>query len=575
MIQTTTLRALIPALLLLALSVPLQPQTRPPRPADAGLVVSDHTLASEAGRESLRRGGNAIDAAVATAFALAVTHPSAGNIGGGGFLVYHGADGTVTSFNFREKAPLAASETMYVDPSGEVRANSNHDGPLSVGVPGTVAGLWLAHQKLGRLDWKSLVEPAVDLARNGFPVSWELKPFMESIAATNHPWYKGTRQAFLEDGKPYDAGAAFAQPDLARTLERIRDQGRDGFYRGETATLLAKFMTKHGGLITEEDLARYQAVEQKPVHGTYRGYDVYGMAPPSSGGIAIIEMLNILEAYDLEALGHNSAAYVHVLAEAMRRVFADRAEHLGDPAFNPDMPVARLLSKEHATAVRKTIDPDRASPSEVGATSKYSAAYLARTESEETTHFSIMDAAGNAVSLTYTIEAWYGSRMVVEGAGFILNNEMGDFNPLPGTTTADGLIGTAPNLAAPAKRMLSSMSPTIIAINGKPHLVIGSPGGRTIISTVLQVILNVLDHGMNMAEAVAAPRLHHQWLPNELQFEKWGLSRDSQVILEAKGHLLTPRGAQGRAHGIWIDPETGRRYAAPDPRAFNGGSAGD
>ena len=567
--------ALLPALLVLALSVPLQSQTRPPRPADAGLVVSDHYLASEAGREALRRGGNAIDAAVATAFALAVTHPSAGNIGGGGFLVYHGADGDVTSFNFRERSPLAASTTMYVDPSGAVRANSNHDGPLSVAVPGTVAGLWLAHQKLGHLDWKSLVEPAVDLARNGFPVSWELRPFMERIAAAEHPWYDETRRVFLDGGKPYDAGAVFAQPDLARTLERIRDQGRDGFYRGETAKLIAEFMTKHGGLITEEDLARYQAVEQKPVHGTYRGYDVYGMAPPSSGGIAIIEMLNILEAYDLEALGHNSAAYVHVLAESMRRAFADRAEHLGDPTFNPEMPVARLLSKQHAAAVRETIDPDRASPSAVVKTGEYSAAYLGHTESEETTHFSIVDADGNAVSMTYTIEGWYGSRMVVEGAGFLLNNEMGDFNPLPGKTTAKGLIGTVPNLAAPGKRMLSSMSPTIIAKNGKPYLLIGSPGGRTIINTVLQVILNVLDHGMNMAEAVAAPRIHHQWLPNELRFERWGLSPDSVSLLEAKGHRLTPRKAQGRAHGIRIDPETGRRYAAADPRAFNGGSAGD
>jgi gamma-glutamyltranspeptidase/glutathione hydrolase len=299
------------------------------------------------------------------------------------------------------------------------------------------------------------------------------------------------------------------------------------------------------------------------------------MAPPSSGGIAIIAMLNILEPFDLEALGHSSAAYVHLLAEAMRRAFADRAEHLGDPAFNPDMPVSRLLSKDHADALRKTIDSDKTSPS---SKDRFSAAYLSqanRAESEETTHFSIVDAAGNAVSLTYTIEAWYGSRMVVEGAGFLLNNEMGDFNPLPGTTSDRGFIGTAPNLTAPGKRMLSSMSPTIIAKNGKPYLVIGSPGGRTIINTVLQVILNVLDHGMNVAEAVAAPRVHHQWLPDELSVEKWGLSPDSTALLEAKGHRLVTRQAQGRAHGIRIDPETGRRYAGSDPRAFNGGSAGD
>ncbi len=571
--KRTILRRLLSlALLSLALASSLQSQTRPTRPADRGLVVSDHHLASEVGREALRRGGNAIDAAVATAFALAVTHPSAGNIGGGGFLLYHGADGEVTSFNFREKAPLAASATMFVDPSGEVRANSNTDGPLSIGVPGTVAGLWLAHQKLGSLEWKSLVQPAVDLAREGFPVSWELRPFMENLAAVEHPWYDETRRVFLDNGKPYEAGAIFNQPDLARSLERVRDRGQDGFYRGETAKLLADFMEKHGGLITEEDLARYTATEQNPVRGTYRGYDVYGMAPPSSGGIAIIEMLNLLEAFDLEALGHNSAAYVHLLAEAMRRAFADRAEHLGDPAFNLDQPVARLLSKDHAAALRGTIDPERASPSSI---EELSAAYLGHTESEETTHFSIVDADGNAVALTYTIEAWYGSRMVVEGAGFLLNNEMGDFNPLPGTTTDRGLIGTDPNLTAPGKRMLSSMSPTIIAKDGKPYLVIGSPGGRTIINTVLQVVLNVLDHEMNIAEAIAAPRVHHQWLPDELRIEKWGLSPDSKALLEARGHRLVERRAQGRAHGIRIDLETGRRYAASDPRAFNGAAAGD
>jgi gamma-glutamyltranspeptidase/glutathione hydrolase len=519
------------------------------------------------GRDVLVEGGNAIDAAVATAFALAVTHPAAGNIGGGGFLLHHSAGGEVTSFNFREKAPLLATATMYVGTDGSVRANSNHLGPLAVGVPGTVAGLWMAHQRLGTLEWKRLVQPAVDLAREGFPVSWDLIPFMERLAGADHPWYAETRRIFLDAGKPLEPGQLLVLQDLAGTLERIRDNGRDDFYRGETARLLVDSMKRHRGLITEEDLARYEATEQKPVHGTYRGYDIYGMAPPSSGGLAIIEMLNILESFDLAGMGHNSATYLHLLAETMRRAFADRAEHLGDPSFNPEMPVERLLSKEHAALVRRSIDPEEASRS---SKEELSSAYLVHTESEETTHFSVVDAQGNAVSLTYTIEASYGTGMVVEGAGFLLNNEMGDFNPIPGETTDGGQIGTAPNLIAPEKRMLSSMSPIIIARDGRPYLVVGSPGGPTIINTVLQVILNVLDHKMNIAEAISAARIHHQWLPDEIVIERWGVSSDTRALLEARGHRLKIRDrSQGRANGIRIDPESGRRFGAADPRAFN------
>jgi len=556
----------------LALAGAVEAQFRQPKPAHDGLVVSDHYLASEVGHAVLENGGNAVDAAVATGFALAVTHPAAGNIGGGGFLLLHRADGTVTSFNFRERAPLAATENMYLDPSGEVRANSNHDGPLSVGVPGTVAGLWLAHQSAGKLAWKDLVQPAIDLARDGFDVSWELRPFMQGLAKVDHPWYTESRRVFLKDGRPYEAGERLAQPDLARTLERIRDQGRDGFYRGETAALLTDFIERHGGILTQEDLDRYQAVEQEPVRGTYRGYDIYGMAPPSSGGSTIIEMLNILEDFDLARLGHNSAAYLHLLAESMRRAFADRAEFVGDPRFNPTMPLEELLSKERAAKLRSSIDPQRASKS---SKSDFASAHLTDNEGEETTHFSIVDGDGNAVALTYTIEYWYGSRMTVEGAGFLLNNEMGDFNPLPGRTSDRGLIGTPPNLAAPEKQMLSSMSPTIVAKDGKPFLVIGSPGGRTIINTVLQVILNVIDHGMNVAEAIAAGRVHHQWLPDELRVEKRGLSPDTTRLLEGLGHRLVFRDAQGRAHGIRVDRETGLRYGGSDPRAFNGGAVGE
>jgi gamma-glutamyltranspeptidase/glutathione hydrolase len=545
---------------------------RIPVPAKHGMVVSSHYLASEAGVEALRKGGNAIDAAVATAFALAVTHPAAGNVGGGGFLVYHGADGTVTTFNFREKAPLAATETMFLDENGEIRDRVNHEGLLAVGVPGTVAGLWLAHERMGRLPWKDLVEPAVRLAEEGFPMPWSMQNIQRYFQSLEgDPLFDASRKVFLKDGKEvYEPGEIWRQPDLARTLKRIRDHGKDGFYKGETARLIAAFMRKHGGLITEEDLARYEAEEQAPIHGTYRGYDVYGMAPPSSGGVAMVEMLNILEGFDLADIGHNSALYLHLLTEAMRRAFADRAQYLGDPHFNPDMPISRLTSKEYAEDLRETIDLFLASESD---SSRFNSAYFAH-ESEETTHLSVVDAEGNAVSMTYTLEYGYGSRIVVEGAGFLLNNEMGDFNPIPGRTTTTGLIGTPPNLVAPGKRMLSSMSPTIVAKDGRPVLAIGSPGGRTIINTVTQVVLNVIDHGMNVGEAVEAPRIHHQWLPDVTSFERWGFSPDTKRLYEMMGHEIRYRGMQGRAHGIFIDWAEGLRYGAADTRAPNGRAVG-
>lgn len=543
---------------------------RSPAPARNGMVVSSHYLGSEVGQAVLREGGNAVDAAVATAFALAVTLPSAGNIGGGGFLVYHGADGEVTSFNFRERAPLAATRDMYLDENGEIRDNSNHDGPLAVGVPGTVAGLWKAHQRLGSKPWADLLEPAVQLAEKGFPSTWNMQRFLKSVQQKEEAMYEGTRDAFLKNGKDlYEPGEIWKQPDLAKTLKRIQKQGRDGFYKGKTAKLIAGFMEKHGGLITEEDLEQYEAVEQAPVHGTYRGYDVYAMAPPSSGGVALIEMLNILEGFELAEIGHNSALYLHLLTEAMRRAYADRAEHLGDPAFNPDMPVERLTSKAYAKELLESVDLFKASVSDSSRFNK-ALAY----ESEETTHFSVVDAEGNAVSLTYTLEYSYGSRLVVEGAGFLLNNEMGDFNPIPGRTTRRGLIGTSPNLVAPGKNMLSSMTPTIIAHSGKPRLIIGSPGGRTIINTVLQVVLNVIDHGMNIGQAVEAGRIHHQWLPDRTSFERYSISPDTKRLYEMMGHKVYFRGGQGSAMGIYVDPETGLLYGAADSRAFDGKASG-
>ncbi|HWP36787.1 MAG TPA: gamma-glutamyltransferase [Gemmatimonadales bacterium] len=557
-------RAVRALLFLVSCAAPLAAQSgRTPVPAKRAMVTSSHYLASQIGVDVLKRGGNAVDAAVATAFALAVTLPFAGNIGGGGFLVYHGADGTTTAFNFREKAPLAATATMFLDQSGEVRDNSNHEGLLSVGVPGTVAGLALAHRRLGNRPWRELVQPSVDLAEKGVPMSWYDVGFLQWVRA-NAAAYPTTARVFLKNGtEPYEPGELWRQPDLAVTLKRIRDRGHDGFYTGETARLIAAHMRKYGGLITEEDLAQYQAVEQPPIHGTYRGYDVYSMSPPSSGGVALVQMLNILEGYDLKQIGHNSAMYLHLLAETMRRAFADRARYLGDPEFNPGMPIPRLISKDYAKELRERIDWFRASPSDPEA-------ITAEPESEHTTHLSVVDSAGNAVSLTYTLEGGYGARIVVEGAGFLLNNEMGDFNPVPGRTDTTGLIGTAPNLVAPGKRMLSSMTPTIVAKDGKPVLVIGSPGGRTIINTVLQVVLNVVDHGMNVAQAVEAGRIHHQWLPDVVRLERWAISPDTRRLLEMMGHRVEIVGTQGQAMGIFLDRERGMLYGVADSRSFDG-----
>ncbi len=542
---------------------------RIPVTADSGMVVSSHHLASKVGMDILKNGGNAVDASIATAFALAVTLPSAGNIGGGGFLVYHGADGYVTAFNFREKAPLAATELMFLGPDGMIKNNSNHEGVLSVGVPGTVAGLWLAHQRLGSTQWSDLIDPAIALAINGFPSTRAMQPFLDQLAQTSDTLYRATRHAFLKDGKfVYAPGELWKQPDLGASLTRIRDQGHDGFYQGETAKLLSDFMTLHGGLMTLEDLTLYTAEEVSPIHGTFRGYDIYAMSPPSSGGVALVTMLNILEPYDLNSLGHNSSNYLHLLTESMRRAFADRAEHIGDPEFNPDMPVTQLISKQHADQLRATINEESASQSDPDGLSRI---YLTP-ESEETTHLSVVDAHGNAVSLTYTLEHSYGSQIVADGTGFLLNNEMGDFNAIPGVTDSNGRIGTPPNLIAPQKQMLSSMTPTIVSKDGKPYLVVGSPGGRTIINTVLQIVLNVTIFDMNIAQAVEAPRIHHQWLPNVTRFEPWGLSPDTKALYQVKGHQIDVRGSQGRAHCIMIDGD--QFFGAADSRSYDGRAIG-
>jgi gamma-glutamyltranspeptidase/glutathione hydrolase len=528
-----------------------------------GVVSTASAIASEVGLDILKRGGNAVDAAVATAFAMAVTWPSAGNIGGGGFLVYYGADGENTAFDFREKAPLAATGTMYLDEEGNIRDNSNHDSLLAVGVPGTVAGMELAHQRFGSLEWAELLQPAIDLAREGFMLSWHLQ---DSFKDNKEWWYRypSSAKVFLRaDGSFYEAGDVWKQPDLAATLERIQREGKDGFYKGETARLTVEFMQENGGIITLEDLEKYQAFEREPIRGTYRGYEIVSMPPPSSGGTVLVQMLNILEGFDLREIGHNSALYLHLLTESMRRAYADRANFLGDPDFNEDMPVAILTSKQHAARQRASIDLDYKSESDPA---RFAQLY----ESDETTHFSIVDKDGNMVSLNYTLEYGYGSKAVVEGAGYLLNNEMGDFNARPGVTLEDGTIGTDANLIRPEQRMLSSMTPTIVAIDGVPLLATGTPGGRTIINTTMQTILNVVDHDMNVAEALSAGRIHHQWLPDNTLVERKLISPDTLDLYEARGHALSDASSIGQAMAVYRDPETGVFSGAADPRAADG-----
>ena len=536
--------------------------------AKRGMVVSQSDIASQIGFQVIRNGGNAVDAAVATAFALAVTHPTAGNIGGGGFLVFRSAKGDATTFDFREAAPAGSHPEMWLV-NGKYDTQLHHNSHRAVGVPGTVAGFHLAWKTLGSKPWKELVTPAVDLARDGFEISDALARSLKRTLESENGFktYPASVAQFSKNGVPYLAGEMLKQPDLGRTLERIANQGPAGFYEGETAMLLEKEMKANGGLITREDLKNYQAKQRAPIKGTYRGHEVIGMAPPSSGGTSVQLMLNILEASDLKANGYGSAQNLHLIAESMRRAFAERAQHLGDPDFVKTMPIDRLISKEYAAELRKTISPTRASKSSP-------TTFTWATESDETTHFSIVDGQRNAVAVTYTLEAGYGSKIVAPGTGFLLNNEMGDFNAGPGLTNETGLIGTDPNLARPGKRMLSSMSPTIVAKDGKLVMVTGSPGGRTIINTVLLTILNVIDFGMNAQEAVDAGRMHHQWLPDRITFEEFGFSADTIAALKNMGHTLQQGDNQGVAQVIVYNAGDDMLEGGLDRRAADGGAAG-
>ena len=551
------------SLLALVALASLPPQaiaaSKAPVRAEHGMVGSTEANASQAGVSMLQQGGNAIDAAVAVGFALAVTHPSAGNLGGGGLMVIRFADGRTTSIDYREVAPAKAFRDMYLDAAGNVVPERSLIGPLAAGVPGSVAGLAYVHKKYGKLPWKDVVAPAIALAEGGVVLTDAMANSLRAAQKLLER-FPESKRIFLRDGALYARGDRLVQPDLAKTLRAIAERGADGFYKGPVADLIVAEMQRTGGLITKDDLAAYAPIERETVKGTYRGHDIISMPPVSSGGVALIQTLNILEGYPLGEFGAHSSRSVHHIAEATRRVYADRSEWLGDPKFF-QVPISGLTSKKYAEALRATIDPLRATPStqvKPGSPRQY--------ESDQTTHYSVIDAEGMAVSTTTTINGGYGNGQTVTGAGFLLNNEMDDFSAKPGVPNMFGVIGGVANEVQPGKRMLSSMSPTIIAKDGKPFLVVGSPGGSRIITTVLQVVLNVIDYGMDVQEAVDAPRFHHQWLPDEIRIERRGFPVDVVKALEALGHKVTAQGDMGDVHAIWVDPRTGMRYGASDPR---------
>lgn len=530
------------------------------------MVVSASAEASDAGVAMLKRGGNAFDGAVATAFALAVTHPQAGNIGGGGFLLAVLADGRAIALDFRETAPHAADRDMFIGQNGEVNSELSLHSPLASGVPGSVDGLLRAFENYGSrtVSRRAALAPAIRLAKRGFQISRafaaELNERREFFARD-----PGAAAIFVRsDGRKWRAGDVLRQRDLARTLDRIARSGPDGFYSGETAALLAEQMRRTNGLISEHDLAEYRSVYRDPVRGEFNGFEIVSMPPPSSGGLLLVHMLNMVSLFSADQLRWNSSAHVHILTEIQRRAYADRAEHLGDPDFWK-VPFAMLLSPEYAARRAHAIDLNKATPS-----ADVSAGAASDRENTETTHFSVADRYGNAVAVTTTLNASFGSGIVAKGSGFFLNNEMDDFSAKPGAPNLYGLVGNEANAIAPGKRMLSSMTPTIVLRDAKPYLVVGSPGGATIITTVLQVILNVTEHGMNIMEAVAAPRHHSQWLPDKIVYEPRGLAPDVLDALSAMGHAMGEAPSIGQANCLMI-AEHGF-FGAPDPRGENAAS---
>jgi len=570
---------------LLAVSAPVNASSQPAH-AQHGMVVSINELASRVGVTIMQQGGNAVDAAVATGFALAVVHPQAGNLGGGGFMLIRAADGGTHFIDYREKAPAAATANMYLDAQGNVIEDASVIGYRAVGVPGSVAGMVFAEKKYGKLTLQQALAPAIKLAQDGFPLRWEDAHAMQGDKDLGR--FPESRRIFQRDGNYYKQGEIFRQPDLARTLGRIA-VNPDDFYHGAMARELAASIQKGGGLITADDLASYEVKEREPLHGTYRGYEIISAPPPSAGGTALIEILNILEGFDLKSAGERSSQSVHLIVEAFRRAYYDRAEFLGDPDF-AKVPVAQLIDKKYAAAWRESIDPAHASsskdlkrPAVFSELEQYAAAHPAATayhETPYTTHYSVVDAEGEAVAVTTTINDWYGSRVTAEGLGFLLNDEMDDFAAKPGVANGYGLIQGAANAIGPNKRPLSSMTPTVVLKDKHLFMVLGSPGGSRITTTVANVLIGVIDYGMNLQEAVNAPRFHHQWLPNVLRVEQW-FSPDTVKALRQMGHKVEFGEGEGDdwrpywsdAECIAIDPETGERLGASDGRN-NGKAAG-
>jgi gamma-glutamyltranspeptidase/glutathione hydrolase len=558
------MKSRLPPLLLCALfaAAPLAAQ-RQPVVSDRGMVVSVHELGSQAGAEILRKGGNAVDAAIATGFALAAVYPSAGNLGGGGFMLIHLADGArQAGIDYRETAPGAATREMYQNPDGSVMTDlgSSRLGWRASGVPGTVAGFALAFEKYGsgRVSWAELIEPARRLAA-GHPLTAGAIATLER-AAPMLERFPDSKRIHLDGGSGWRPGDIWRQPELAETLARLQQGGPREFYEGETARRIDAAMRANGGTVTAEDLGRYRAIERPPLRQAYRGHEVVVLPPPCSGGITIFQMLAMIEPYDVRAMGRDSAARHHLFAEAMRRAFRDRIEYLGDPAF-VRVPVERMLDRGYLAARMADFRPDRATPSEAVAPG------LGPQESLETTHFSVVDADGNAVSNTYTLRNSFGSGVTIPGTGVLMNNVMDDLAAKVGVPNMHGLMQGPANAIEPGKRALSSMTPALVLKDGRLLLVTGSPGGPTIINTVFQVITNVIDFDLPVMQAVEAARIHHQWQPDELVHERFGMSPDSAEKLRAQGHKVVDSGRyQGAAETIWIDPATGRRHGAADPR---------
>jgi gamma-glutamyltranspeptidase/glutathione hydrolase len=536
--------------------------------AEHGMVVAQEKIAAQIGADVLKRGGNAVDAAVATGFAMAVTYPRAGNLGGGGFMVIHSAaHHEDVAIDYRETAPAATTARMFLGPDGKPDAAKSRDSALAIGVPGTVAGLALALEKYGsgKFTLAEILRPAIDLARNGIVVADDSADTLPDWHRRLARWPASEKIFSRADGTTLREGDRLIQTDLATTLAAIAEQGPSGFYQGPVAAKLAKAISDAGGIMTSDDLKSYQAVIRAPIRGSYRGYDIVAMPQPSSGGIVLLEILNILEGFPMQDMKQDSVASLHVMIEAMKRAYADRARYLGDPAF-VSAPVATLVAKDYAAKQRASIDPDRATPwtGALSATPPH--------EGSNTTHFSVVDAAGNAVSNTYTLNFSYGVGLVADGTGVLLNNELDDFTAAPGASNAFGLVGFEANLPGPGKRPLSSMSPTIVLKDGKPVLVTGSPGGSRIISTVLQVIVNVLDYHMDIASAVAAPRLHHQWLPDEVRIEH-GFPDGVIAALRAKGHTVIEPLGYASANSIAVTADG--LFGAPDPRTRGAFAAGE